>query len=66
MKTYEIIDEISASSEKMFNELTRDRGTSFWLKDAMATMKERDICDALNDAEMLVIYLHKKFNEMHG
>ena len=52
MKTYEIIDETSASSEKMFNELTHDRGTSHWLKDAMSTMKERDICDALNDAEM--------------
>lgn len=66
MIIYEIIDEFPDPSEKMRNELTRHIGTSHWLKEAMATMKERDICDALSDAETLLIFLYKRFNEMHG
>jgi len=66
MKTYEIIDEFSDCSEKMRNELTRHIGTSYWLKEAMATMKERDICDALSDAETLLIFLYKRLGEIQG
>lgn len=63
MRTYKIIDEYPDPSEKMRNELTRHIGTSHWLKDAMATMKERDIIDALSDAQTLLIFLYKRLGE---
>lgn len=65
MYIYEIVDMTTESSEKMFNELTCHIGTSNWLKESMATMKERDVCDALHDAEMLLVYLNKKYIEMN-
>ena len=35
-------------------ELLADPATSDWLKNAITTARERDVVDALNDAEILV------------
>lgn len=32
-----------------------DPSASYWLKDAVRAMLDRDVCDALNDAEALAV-----------
>lgn len=39
---------------------------SYWLKDAIATASDRDVCDALNDAEFLVGYLRQRMQTARG
>jgi len=63
MPRVDIIDEIKCDSRKMYGELVNSSCSSDWLKEAFKTASQRDIVDALNDAEMLVIYLNKKLNE---
>ncbi len=38
----------------------RDYAQSYWLQNAIKTAEDRDIVDALNDAEFLVGYLRQR------
>jgi hypothetical protein len=44
-------------------EILRDGSTSYWLKDAIRTLNNRDVIDALNDIEVLQELLVMKFDE---
>ena len=59
----EIRDAFKCDSQKMYGEIVNSFSSSNWLKEAFKTASQRDIVDALKDAEMLVIYLNKKLNE---
>lgn len=48
------------------NEILNDPAMSYWLKDAIKKAEQRDICDALNDAEFLVGYLRQKLEIVQG
>lgn len=48
------------------NEILNDPAMSYWLKDAIVKSDDRDICDALNDAEFLVGYLRQKLESVQG
>ena len=39
---------------------------SYWLKDAVKSIKDIDILDALADAKMLVALIEKHYNDIHG
>lgn len=39
--------------DSMAARVLSDPSASFWLKDAVRALVERDVCDALNDAEAL-------------
>lgn len=47
-------------------EIENDLSMSYWLKDAIAKSEQRDICDALNDAEFLVGFLREKLKIAQG
>jgi hypothetical protein len=40
--------------------------TSFWLKDALKASLNRDILDAIRDAEILADLLTREFNALYG
>jgi hypothetical protein len=44
------------------SKLLNDSATTFWLKEQITQSKERDILDAINDAETLLLVLHNRFN----
>ena len=44
------------TSEQFASKVSEDRAASFWLQRAIATSKERDVLDALIDAEALAAY----------
>lgn len=46
------------------DDVLSDPAMSYWLKDAIKKSEQRDICDALNDAEFLVGYLRQKLEIM--
>ena len=48
------------------NEILNDPAMSYWLKDAIKKSEQRDIVDALNDAEFLVGYLRQKLDIIQG
>ena len=39
---------------------------SYWLKDALTALDQRDPVDALQDAEVLLALAEKRLNEMQG
>ena len=39
--------------------LIKDPSTSYWLKDAIASARKRDIVDAINDADILALVGHR-------
>jgi hypothetical protein len=41
------------------NEIASDPSASYWLRDAVRTTRGRDIVDAINDAETLVLALKR-------
>lgn len=41
-------------------EMLNDPSTSFWLKEQIKATKQRDLLDALNDAEALVLVLKSR------
>jgi hypothetical protein len=45
-------------------ELVSDPCTSYWLKDALRSAINRDLCDAVNDAEILTAVLKARLNEI--
>jgi len=47
---------------KLIDEILADPAASFWLKDAIKTLLQRDCLDAATDAEML----HRIFNTYCG
>ena len=42
----------------------KDPSNSYWLKDAIRQSFDRDICNALSDAEFLVDILKQRYNEI--
>lgn len=51
------------SNDKEIERLLKDRGISFWLKNALKAALPRDPCDAANDAEVLFSVLDKRAME---
>lgn len=49
--------------DNLMNTFEFKQTSSFWLQDAIDKLKNRDICDVLNDIEFLHIYFTAKFNE---
>jgi len=47
------------------NDALTDAGTSYWLKNALLSALDRDIVDAVNDAELLFELLSKKWQDEH-
>jgi hypothetical protein len=45
-------------------ELMENPAVSYWLKTAITNTKERDIVDALNDAELLLAILNARFSNV--
>ena len=43
-----------------------DPSASYWLKDALRLALERDVCDALNDAEALAVALKDNYQLATG
>ena len=43
-------------------ELLVNPTVSFWFKKALAELSNRDVCDALNDIELLSSVLHRRVN----
>ena len=48
--------------DEISTELIEDNTTSFWLKDAIKSIRKRDALDMMSDIELLVD-LHKKYRE---
>lgn len=48
----------------MIDEILADFTASFWLKNALQSALSRDPLDAVRDAEVLVIALRERCNEM--
>ena len=51
------------TSEQFASKVSEDRAASFWLQRAIATSKERDVLDALIDAEALAAYCRLRAGE---
>ena len=47
---------------KLIEEVLKDPATSYWLKNAIKTLLDRDIVDAINDAKHLHSLLIKSYN----
>ena len=45
------------------SDILNDDSSSNWLKNAVRTAEDRDIIDALNDAEVLQIVLQNEFKD---
>ena len=43
-----------------------DPSISYWLKDALTALDQRDPVDALQDAEILLALAEKRLNEIQG
>lgn len=43
--------------------LLASQSTSFWLKDAITSTKNRDVVDALSDTEILLAILNARFSD---
>lgn len=48
------------------DDLKADKALSFWLKEQIEKISERDILDAINDAELLLGALAGRFKIMTG
>lgn len=48
------------------DDVLKDPSTSFWLKDAIKTLSNRDIVDAVNDAEILASLMKDRLNSIQG
>lgn len=48
------------------NDLIADPSISYWLKEQLKNSAERDLLDAINDAEMLLSVLAGKYRERFG
>jgi hypothetical protein len=53
-------------SEDRIQQLLASPSVSFWLKDALRAMTNRDPVDALNDAELLVEVLTARLEDILG
>ena len=47
-------------------QILNSMGTSFWAKDSLKQLENRDICDVLNDLDMLKEHFQHKFDELCG
>ena len=53
-----------SKSYKMARSIRQDPAASYWLKDAVKTLTDRDIVDALQDAEVLLKYAKLRWDEV--
>lgn len=44
--------------------ILKDPAASYWLKDAIVSLDDRDVVDALHDSKTLVMFLQHKFSEI--
>ena len=49
-----------------FRMIQNGLAVSYWLKDALTALDQRDPVDALQDAEVLLALAEKRLNEMQG
>jgi hypothetical protein len=52
--------------ELLEDRILADDSASFWLKDAIIALEQRDPVDALSDAETLVKILRERLNKIMG
>jgi hypothetical protein len=51
-------------TDKLISEVLADPSTSLWLRDALNSALQRDVCDAANDAETLATLLVARSTEL--
>ena len=54
--------QVHPNNQELINRILESDETSYWLKDAIKTLFNRDIVDAVNDVELLLNLLNKELD----